>query len=66
MPRTTAEVADRAPLADLLGEAVQEVAIERLLRELRVDVLDVGGRDGVVARAEGVWGGAHEIRPSPR
>jgi hypothetical protein len=45
MPRTTAEVADCATIAYLLGEAVQEVSIERLLRELTVEVLNVGGRD---------------------
>jgi hypothetical protein len=54
--RTATEVARDAAVADLLGEAVQEVAIERLLCELPVDVLDVSGGDRVVACAKGICG----------
>ena len=59
MPRTATNIPDDATFADRLREPIEEVAIEGLLRQLIVDVLDVCSGHGVVACSEGVCGATH-------
>lgn len=61
MARATTQVTDHATVAYLLREPVQQMPIQRLLDQLREKVLDIGRRDRVVARAQGVWDVTHSL-----
>lgn len=51
VPGTTTDVGHEAATARILGEPVQEMAVERLARELRREVLGVGLGSGIVTFA---------------
>lgn len=52
MPWTAAEIRDKTPAANLFRKPVEEVPVERLLRELVGQVLGIGLGRGVVAFAD--------------
>jgi hypothetical protein len=42
-------------IANKISEAIEEVAIERLVLELRSDLVGIAPRDRVVGRARVLW-----------